>query len=156
LTLDSPVSGIAPRVADTFNRGQFQRKNKVYGTLCLKLTINSPNMSTPESTPSHLPRATLCQSRLYPPVRDLAFVLCSNAITAAEEKTYYQDFCETLPICQNFDYFSTEIKQFPFSRGKKIAEHLFSRANSQERSQDFCKENTFKGLVARCHSFDLF
>jgi hypothetical protein len=28
-------------------------------------------MATPESTPTHLPWATLCQSRLYPPVRVL-------------------------------------------------------------------------------------
>jgi hypothetical protein len=30
-------------------------------------------MSAPKSTPTHLPWATLCQSRLYPPVRDLGF-----------------------------------------------------------------------------------
>jgi hypothetical protein len=34
------------------------------------LTITSP-MSTPESTPTHLPWATLCQSRLYLTVRPL-------------------------------------------------------------------------------------
>ncbi len=32
-------------------------------------------MSTPESAPTHLPRATLCQSRLCPPVRDFGFGL---------------------------------------------------------------------------------
>jgi hypothetical protein len=30
-------------------------------------------MSAPKSTPVHLPWATLCHSRLYPPVRDLGF-----------------------------------------------------------------------------------
>ncbi len=32
-------------------------------------------MSTPESTPTHLPWAILCQSRLYPTVKDLGFGL---------------------------------------------------------------------------------
>jgi hypothetical protein len=32
-------------------------------------------MSSPESTPTHLPWATLCQSQLYPPVRDFEFGL---------------------------------------------------------------------------------
>jgi len=32
-------------------------------------------VSTPESTSIYLPWATLCQSRLYPPVRDLGFGL---------------------------------------------------------------------------------
>jgi hypothetical protein len=58
-----------------------------------ELTITSSYMSTPaESTPTHLPWAinsmpesinpmpeptlTLCQSRLYPPVRDFGFGLC--------------------------------------------------------------------------------
>jgi hypothetical protein len=31
-------------------------------------------MSTSESTPTHLPWATLCQSRLYPSVRDFRFL----------------------------------------------------------------------------------
>jgi hypothetical protein len=52
-----------------------------------ELTLTSPYAhSSPESTPTHLPWAlgnprpestlTLCQSRLYPPVRDFGFGLC--------------------------------------------------------------------------------
>ncbi len=40
----------------------------------MPLAITSPYMSN--ATPTHLPWATLCQSRLYPPVRDLGFGLC--------------------------------------------------------------------------------
>jgi hypothetical protein len=35
-----------------------------------ELTITTP-LSIPESTPAHLPWATLCQSRLYPPSQGL-------------------------------------------------------------------------------------
>ncbi len=35
-------------------------------------------MSTPELTPTHLPWATLCQGRLYPPVRDFEFGLSAR------------------------------------------------------------------------------
>ncbi len=43
-----------------------------------ELTITSPYVhSSPESTPAHLPWAcnSICQSRLYPPVRDFGFGL---------------------------------------------------------------------------------
>jgi hypothetical protein len=42
------------------------KKNMVYGTLC-RSWLRPHHISTPESTPAHLPWATLCQSRLYPP-----------------------------------------------------------------------------------------
>jgi hypothetical protein len=40
-----------------------------------ELTITSPYVTSTQSTPTHLPQATLCQCRLYPPVRDLRFGL---------------------------------------------------------------------------------
>ncbi len=40
-----------------------------------ELTITLP-YAAPESTPTHLPWAILCQSQLYPPVRDFGFGLC--------------------------------------------------------------------------------
>jgi hypothetical protein len=43
-------------------------------------------MSTPESTPTHLPWATLCQSRLYPPVRDFGFGLRTQTYVCTYSK----------------------------------------------------------------------
>ncbi len=68
-----------------------------------ELTINSP-MSTPDSrvASNTFTMGTLCQSRLYPPVRDFGFGLCKPVLkldfTAHSKMEYFSEFgpCFTL------------------------------------------------------------
>ncbi len=77
-----------------------------------ELTITSL-YAAPESTPTHLPWETLCQSRLYPPVRDFGFGLCLSMCVSCSVANSFQDNTARLgknsfiekkirPLCKNY------------------------------------------------------
>jgi hypothetical protein len=63
-------------------------KNMVYPYA--GVDYNLTLMSSPESTPTHLPRATLCQSRLYPQVKDFGFSLRSSPVPYLLSYLFYK------------------------------------------------------------------
>jgi hypothetical protein len=86
----------APTLSHTNNvKRPNPKKNMVYGTLC-----RSWLWTQLMSTPTHLPWATLCQSRprpyarvrLYPTVRDLGFGLCTKIFSFKISRVQYTGF----------------------------------------------------------------
>ncbi len=100
-------------------RGRIQRKTWCMGPnggVDYNLTLCEV-MSTPESTPTHLPwdwatlcqsrPLNLCQSRLYPPVRDFGFGLCSLlCIEIYTAKCYWSEDYALSLTCRHLWHFT--------------------------------------------------